>query len=329
MLTKRGFFLLLFTFITQISLFSDQEGPIEPYTVVSPDSRYIFVMLRGGFHGYPKDPDKELSKKYPQSGLYLNDGSGTLLWPVNWGAARVILPSDGIHLIRLGPWARSYDDEAISFFKYGKLIRTYKINELIFLPFLLDRTASHFWWKCKISIEKNNVLNVSTRQGDKYIFDITTGEIISSHRFLKSTVIILIILFTIFYLFYLNLKIKKKRGKVLKILKSSFIKVLIASLTLTIISFLLWGSQPKTVGIDYICHVSQPKMLIHILSLFLIYLPLDISIAIDKYFYFFSYLEQIIFVFMIWFIIFTFLQIMNILIANSLRIIKTFFTKKR
>ena len=339
MLTKRGFFLLLFTFITQISLFSDQEGPIEPYTVVSSDSRYIFVMLWEGSHRYPRALDKEFEKKYPQSGLYLNDSSGTLLWPVECSRAQFILPSDGIHLIRLGqevpwPWAaRNYDYEfeAISFFKYGKLIRTYKINELMFLPYLLDRAWSHGLWKCKISIEKDNILNVSTRQGNKYTFDITTGEMVSSHQFLKSTLIVLMILFSIFYLLYLYFKIKKKRGKVLKILKSSIIKVSIASLTLTIMTFLLLELYIKRVGIDYICHISQPEMLLFMFTLFINYLPLDIPIMIvDKHSWIcFSYLRQILFVSMMWFIIFALLQILNILIINLLRIIKTFFTKQK
>ena len=169
MLSKKGFFLLLFTFITQISLFSrifamGMVVEIKPYTLVSHDGKYIFVMLRGAYYGRCV-PDKELLIKYPQDGLYLNDGSSTLLWPVKWWYnAQVILPSDGIHLIRLGPgilwpWeGRNYDHEAFSFFKYGKLIRTYKINDLIFLPCLLDRSSSQSFWKCKISVEKNNVL---------------------------------------------------------------------------------------------------------------------------------------------------------------------------
>ena len=77
---------------------ADLETDVYPYTIKTSDGRYVFVMLAGS----PANLDsRDPLAKYPASGLYRNDGSYTPLWTVDW-SAYVILPSDGVHLVRKG-----------------------------------------------------------------------------------------------------------------------------------------------------------------------------------------------------------------------------------
>jgi hypothetical protein len=63
---------------------------------------------------------REIRAKYPTSGLYKNDGSTKASWTIDWYAYSVLLPSDGIHLIRRGPWAKDGSTEALTLFASGR-----------------------------------------------------------------------------------------------------------------------------------------------------------------------------------------------------------------
>ena len=85
--------------------------------------------------------------------------------------------SDGIHLVRLGPWASDYDQEAVSFFENGRLIRTYRIDELISLPVALPHSVSHFEWQDNDSFDDARlVYTVWTKDFNRHVFDVQTGE---------------------------------------------------------------------------------------------------------------------------------------------------------
>jgi len=161
------------------------------YTQLSPNGKFIFVMLAP----FPPERDgriyiesirneiQEIRAKYNISGLYKNDESNSPLWTVDWYSFSVEISSDGKHLIRNGPWARTSDQEAVSFFNNGKLLRTYKINELVDFPFLMPASVSHFRWSYEKTLdEQNNIYSIATLHGELYKFDIKSGDIISSIR---------------------------------------------------------------------------------------------------------------------------------------------------
>jgi len=168
--------ILILVFLSCFSpALADRPAAPKHYKKLSGNGRYVFVMLS------PR-PD-EVFENYEMSGLYVNDGSEAPLWKIHWYAFVVKVASDGKHLVRLGPWAASDDQEAVSFFANGYLIRTYKIKELVSFPFLMPHSASHFRWRAGEKLyDEKRLFSITTLHGDHYVFDITTGEIISSFR---------------------------------------------------------------------------------------------------------------------------------------------------
>src|SRR5258708_2997031 len=161
------------------------------YSVASKDGRYIFVMLASvrlesdgiGVGKAEREEAQRLRKKYHVSGLYLNDESTTLLWTVDWYAYAIILPSDGVHLVRQGPWASQRHDEALSFCANGKVIKSYRVADLVDFTWLLPHSVSHFRWSNEMALDdEGQALALSTLDRSTYVFDTKTGKILSSSR---------------------------------------------------------------------------------------------------------------------------------------------------
>jgi hypothetical protein len=129
------------------------------------------------------DEIRQIRQTYKQSGLYRNDGSTDPLWTVDWYAFGVIVASDGVHLIRHGPWASSGDQEAITFFANGELLQSYRIKELVDIPILLPQSVSHFdWVKSDAFDDAKLEYSITTHDGNRIRFDAGTGQIVSSLR---------------------------------------------------------------------------------------------------------------------------------------------------
>ena len=131
------------------------------YKEVVPSGKYVFVMISpltidndaGGWNEETAAGIREIRRNYKRSGMYRNDGSTEPLWTVDWYAG-VVVASDGVHLIRHGPWPAlpeswykgplgpALDQEALSFFANGQLVRTYRIGELVKDPDRLPRRSS-------------------------------------------------------------------------------------------------------------------------------------------------------------------------------------------
>ena len=100
---------------------------------------------------------------------------------MDWYAFSVHVASDGVHMVRDGPWATSFDNEAVSFFANGKLLRTYTIAELVDLRFAMAYSVSHFHWSRDRRLDNVAlVYTVRTYDLNSYEFDLTTGEIKSA-----------------------------------------------------------------------------------------------------------------------------------------------------
>ncbi len=194
--------LLLMSCAMTCSLASaDSElGPTE-YTKSSKDKKYVFVMLAPAkWRQFGK-----LHYKYPKSGLYLNNGSRTPLWTVDWYEFDVEISSDGQYLVRWGTWPRfgdKYETLALAFYNNGKLIRQYRVKDLVANPKYLPFSISHYQWlRDKSFNDKNKRLTVVTykgwgspgseyKAGKKYIFDIKSGKVTNGslpyHRRLRT-----------------------------------------------------------------------------------------------------------------------------------------------
>jgi hypothetical protein len=170
---------------------ADQPGRKRSRTTVSPNGQYVFVMIA------PLAPEEDagywvekvateirkIREAYKVSGLYRNDGSREPLWTVDWYASYVEVASDGVHLVRFGPWAHSPEQEALTFFASGKEIRSYTIGELVAEPDKLPHSVSHFVWDKDIKLDDANLLyRLTTKNGEQYVFDITTGAIVSKSQ---------------------------------------------------------------------------------------------------------------------------------------------------
>lgn len=164
---------------------TDSFLPPKPYTQTTGDRRFIFV-IRNGNLDHLQDEElreaRQIQMAYPKSGMYRNDGSFELIWEFDSYSGRVVLMNDGVHMTRFGQFCLNPEDEAISFFENGHLIRMYRLGELVNDPTQLPRTVRTRRWLRKDSWDGRSVFNIETEDGNFYTFDMKSGEIVSSFR---------------------------------------------------------------------------------------------------------------------------------------------------
>lgn len=172
---------------------ADEEALPSSYTQVTADGKYIFVMHAPAniLAGFEAGKNMALRLKYPKSGLYKNDGSKEPLWTVDWYSSEVYLSLNGKHLIRMGPWPRSWKNKlsteekalqqpAVGFYENGKLLKGYSIRDLIKNPDILPRSVSHFQWAKDILFDDSKgELKIATYDNQQLVFDTKSGSIVS------------------------------------------------------------------------------------------------------------------------------------------------------
>jgi hypothetical protein len=188
------------------------------FSKLSAQKNYVFVMIapvdkESDGRGLRDEDRFELQKlraKYRTSGLYANNGSTTPLWTVDWYAYSVLVPSDGIHLVRPGPWAWNGSTEAVTFFAAGKQIRSYRVADLVDTTITLPHTVSHFFWEKSIALDDTGrTVTITTLNRDRYVIDFTTGRIISANRPMRIAAIAI----AGFLLLVIAILIRRKRRK--------------------------------------------------------------------------------------------------------------------
>jgi hypothetical protein len=217
--------LLLFTLLVEADpLRADSVAWPFSFAVVSAQKNYVFVMIApvakesdgSGLNKEERTEAQRLRTRYPTSGLYANDGSTTPLWAVDWYAYSVLVPSDGIHWIRLGPWAENGSTEALTFFAKGKEIRSYRVWELVDTTFTPPHSVPHFIWMKSITIDDaTRMATVATLNGDRYDIDFVSGSIITARRPMRIAAITiagLLVFVTAFITFFIR---RKRRQRVL------------------------------------------------------------------------------------------------------------------
>ena len=216
----KPFSLLLFCLVMVVpeALGDKTVGP-HSYTTFSASGRYVFVMLapeaKYDDNVQPESDRVEavrVRSKYPKSGLYLDDNATTPLWTVDWYAHQVFLPSDGIHLVRSGPWASDSSNEALTFYESGRETRSYKVGDLVDCTWFLPHTTSHFSWVKTIALhDAERTLELTTEYNDRYKFDFVTGKVVYSCR--KSRVVAVGALLTFSSLVLLSAVFLKRRSR--------------------------------------------------------------------------------------------------------------------
>ncbi len=116
-----------------------------------------------------------------------------------WYSFNVFISDDGRYLIQMGPW-NSGDEVsekhlALAFHKDGKLLKRYSTAQMVKDPDRIEVSVSHYRWMApglheKLTdgqrealwprLDNDNKFTLHTLDGWTYVFDATTGEIISS-----------------------------------------------------------------------------------------------------------------------------------------------------
>lgn len=165
--------------------FADTVMPPQDYVIEVGDGEFVFVMLANP-HGRFRSGQgglrvEEIRAHYSQSGLYRADDPRTPLWTVNWHSSHVYITADGRYLVRPGPWPTHYNfgEIAVAFYEEGRLLESYSVSDLVKNPFTLPQSVSHYRWRQEMDFrEERAQLFVRTMHGERYLFDVTTGEVI-------------------------------------------------------------------------------------------------------------------------------------------------------
>jgi hypothetical protein len=232
---KRLLFAILgFLFLTEPAFASYGEVAYG-YTVETANKRFILVI-----HWRAQDGTLVKMKgleKYPANGLYRNDGSTEPLWTVDWSNWAFPL-NDGRHAIRFGRGGASphtgYANESFAFLCDGKVLKSYAVRDLIEFPTLLPHSVCPgfaAWGAASPSREIRFSLNgnqpipmdvpapdenahsilINTLHGDRFVFDYTTGEIVSERRPVRWAFRTLLVFFLLFYAWRLRQRLAGAR----------------------------------------------------------------------------------------------------------------------
>jgi hypothetical protein len=171
------------------------EAPAQSFAKPTADGRFVFVMLTPGFDAqHATAEEKELRRKYPIGGLYANDGTGRLLWAVDWYCDNVHPVSDGVHVARVhdirGYWlggeprreqlARVDRFEALDLYAEGRLVRSYTLGELIDTSRFSDsQLNTWFRWLRQAELdEAAGTVTIEAITGERVAVDYRSGEVV-------------------------------------------------------------------------------------------------------------------------------------------------------
>ena len=179
----------------------------------SDDGKFIFVMLSPlpvdeDISEYDEEDAKDekqwIRTKYAKSGLYRNDGSSCPLWiwDRDWIDSGAVIAPDGEHLIFPGRWIYDeYGTQAVEFTRRDQTIREYCDYNLIsnyILKRILNGLAPIACTGTAFNPEQMTY-SIRTSQGEEFVMDVTTGEVIAAHSpfpmlFTVATIAMLIVI---------------------------------------------------------------------------------------------------------------------------------------
>jgi hypothetical protein len=128
-----------------------------------------------------------LEGKYPASGLYRNDGSTDMLWPIAYISTcdEIFVANDGKHVATVNdPWSTCSGGGNIADF-YARGRRFASVTDITFLPCTTLRMLAWRWFRVElpdfetVGIDDGaGALTIHTTQDEWFVFDVTTGELV-------------------------------------------------------------------------------------------------------------------------------------------------------
>jgi hypothetical protein len=131
--------------------------------------------------------ERELEAKYPQSGIYRNDGSTELLWPMPYITIckQVYLANDGAHVVvAFLDWDAgniSSRGDALEFYASGKQVAAYNEGDIVdafFAKTIVNWCLGRETLTCQEAslYDDEGVFTLVTTQGESLQFNVTTGK---------------------------------------------------------------------------------------------------------------------------------------------------------
>jgi len=175
----------LLLMLSASSTFADEEVAPYAWEVKSANGTYLFKMS-------PPDIDykhsKFIEKKLASTIVYklTESGKQVEIWKAQgWYHFEGMISPDGRYFVGFGPWASDFEnhsDLAIAFYDRGKLIKSYKVNQLIKNMEALEYSVSHYRWRPDKQTKPNGfydkVFHMVMIDKTAYDFNFTTGDII-------------------------------------------------------------------------------------------------------------------------------------------------------
>jgi hypothetical protein len=159
-----------------------------PWVMASGNGRFLFKMVALKV-GVKTRKVIEDAKPYGVAYEINTEGEFDEIWRVEgWHASEGYLADDGQHFVRIGTWPKDQEghtDLLIAFYDRGKLLKEYRVKDLIRKPEVLENSVSHYQWRPEIQTKSNGLMDdkafhLVLIDKTTYRFDITTGNILET-----------------------------------------------------------------------------------------------------------------------------------------------------
>ena len=192
---KKTIFLIvvLSFFLLSLKVSALTVGPHSPIRIELENGDKILNLTSWAYYA---DAPPELRNEYLPSGLYYNTAPPEIIYLVYSNSyfreENIYISNDGMYFVDFiisfywGPKSETPIPPlpgrifALDFYANGNLIRRYDVLELVEDYSELRQTSTRVFWKQQHNFDaENNILSVMTVDDITYMFDITTGEIMS------------------------------------------------------------------------------------------------------------------------------------------------------
>ena len=182
---------IVFSMIAALQMHTqaDISGAQRPWVTTSEYGDFFFKMVPSK---WKKEGEKYVIDQEPFGVAYKisDDGEFKKVWQTKgWYTFEGYLSDDGLYFVRFGPWAsdqKNHTDLAIAFYDRGKLLKEYKVKELIKNPDSLENSVSHYMWRPVKQSKPNGfygeTFHLVMIDKTTYSFDFKTGEIINQEK---------------------------------------------------------------------------------------------------------------------------------------------------
>jgi hypothetical protein len=172
-----------------------------PAVFPTPDQNHALVLIPPVDPKHPDDAiQRAIRERYPAgSGLYRAGDPSAPVWAVDWYAYEAFPANDARSVVRMhgdsilsrhflaghrlpdAQVAEQLAGPGLSFYRDGKLLRTYAVNELVADPDRLPHTMQHVLWLAGGTVTADGTRFVLLTQDSRRLtFDLATGDLLSA-----------------------------------------------------------------------------------------------------------------------------------------------------